>query len=456
MSKIWEFYENMNEIVYVCDVETYELVYMNRKTRELYNVRSVEELKGKKCYELFQMSLAPCGFCNNERLAVGHFEEWEYFNPVLGKPFILKDTLIEEDGRYYRMELAIEQTSQDMQKKSIREYINNESIINEGLRISLSTVMPDESFARLLEYIGKALRCDRIYIFEEKQESYFCNTYEWCAEGVTPEIDNLQHIPREDASVWLEQFQSKKNVIIPNIEDIKTSDPVMYEYLLPQNIHSLVVSPLKFNHKVIGFYGVDNPPEELLNSISTLFLILGSFIVSLIRRRDLFKQLENMSFYDQLTGIGNRHAMEAFVLNMQPENSIGIVYCDVMGLKKINDIEGHQAGDALLIRACGALQRTFPQYSLFRIGGDEFVVLCAGIEEKELEEREVLLKQDMKEHSAMMAVGCVWREKSVEDIDHLLLEADEAMYRDKRQYYAENSKIKPRITNYCFQSDEKE
>jgi diguanylate cyclase (GGDEF)-like protein len=456
MSKIWEFYENMNEIVYVCDVKTHDVVYMNRKTRELYGIQSIEDMKGKKCYELFQKGSVPCGFCNNERLAVGHFEEWEDFNPVMGKQYILKDTLIEEDGRCYRMELAIELSAQDLQKKSIREYINNETIINEGLRISLSAVTPDESFGSLLEYIGKALHCDRIYIFEEKQGSYFSNTYEWCAEGVTPQIDNLQKIPREDAGIWLEQFQLRKNVIIPNVEDIKTSDPVMYTYLLPQDIHSLVVSPLKFNHNIIGFYGVDNPPEELLNSISTLFLILGNFIVSLIRRRDLFKQLEKMSFYDQLTCVGNRHAMEAFVTKMQPENSIGVVYCDVMGLKKVNDVEGHQAGDALLIRACEALKRTFPKHSLFRIGGDEFIVLCAGITKEELEEKTELLKHDMKEHSAMMAVGCVWREKSVEDIDHLLLEADEAMYRDKRQYYAENSKIKPRITNYCFQSDEKE
>jgi diguanylate cyclase (GGDEF)-like protein len=163
-----------------------------------------------------------------------------------------------------------------------------------------------------------------------------------------------------------------------------------------------------------------------------------------------------MSFYDQLTGIGNRHAMEAFVLSLQPENSIGIVYCDVMGLKKVNDMEGHHAGDELLIRACQALKRTFPHHALFRVGGDEFVVLCAGIAKEELEEKEDLLKQDMKEHSAMMAVGHVWREKSTENIDCLLSEADEKMYQDKRQYYAENGRIKPRMTEYCFQSKEKE
>jgi diguanylate cyclase (GGDEF)-like protein len=434
MKKMWEFFENMNEVVYVSDVDSYEVIYMNRAAREIYGIQSIEELKGKKCYELLQGSFSPCAICTNKKLRSGSFEEWDYFNPVLDKNFMLKDTLIEEDGRRCRVEIAIEVSTQAQQRETIKDYVHHETMINEGLRLSLSAIDPDESIAILLEYFGRALQCDRVYIFEENQETYD-NTYEWCAKGVVPQKDNLQNLSYDVVKLWLERFEDEKNVIIKELEDIRESDPAMYDCLKPQDIHSLVTSPLVYNNKIIGFYGVDNPPRELLDNISMLFMITGHFIVSMLKRRDLYRRLENLSFYDQLTGFGNRHLMNDYFEDIQKDKSIGVVYCDVMGLKRENDTHGHQAGDSLLLRACGCLTRVFPEYTRFRVGGDEFLVLCAGITEETLRERQELLKKEMKEDSALMAVGCVWRPDSEGDADQLLMEADERMYEDKREYY---------------------
>ncbi len=49
---IWQFFENMNEYVYATDIETHEIVYMNRKTLQVYGLQSLEDAKGKKCYEI--------------------------------------------------------------------------------------------------------------------------------------------------------------------------------------------------------------------------------------------------------------------------------------------------------------------------------------------------------------------------------------------------------------------
>ena len=49
MERIWNFFENMNEYVYVADADTHELVYMNKKMRDTYGIHSKEELAGKKC-----------------------------------------------------------------------------------------------------------------------------------------------------------------------------------------------------------------------------------------------------------------------------------------------------------------------------------------------------------------------------------------------------------------------
>jgi diguanylate cyclase (GGDEF)-like protein len=323
--------------------------------------------------------------------------------------------------------------------KIIDTHINAETIINGGLRMSLSTTDVERSIQILLEYVGMALHCDRIYIFERSEGDTFSNTYEWCAKGVTPQIDNLQKIPGEACGLWGSYFAKNQNVLIEDLEITRQYDPIMYDILKPQDIHSLVVSPLQFNNQLLGFYGVDNPPGHLLESISTLFMILGHFTVSLLRRRDMHRQLVHLGLYDELTGLGNRHLLDQFLSSLHPEDSVGVVNCDVTGLKRVNDTQGHRAGDALLMRAADCLKAAFPDDAQFRIGGDEFLVLCTGITKRALEERIRHLRRLMGERSALMAVGSVWSQKTGDTLNALLAEADDQMYADKRKHHMERT-----------------
>lgn len=435
MDKIWKFYENLNEIVYVSDMDTYELEYMNRKALRDLGYSSIEEIKGKKCYKILQNRSKPCEFCTNHLLKEGDFYEWQYYNYVLGGKYALKDTMVEQNGKRYRMEFAIDLRLQEEQRHTIDDYVKNEKMINEGLRVALSEPTPEESLNTLLSYLGRQLKSERTYIFENKAGDMVDNTYEWCAEGIIPQMDKLQNVPFEVVSFWYERFEKNKNVIIPDLEAIKEEDPLLYAYLKPQDIRTLVVSPVVSDNRIVGFFGVDNPPSELLHHISTLFSILGHFISSLIKRRNLVKRLENLSFYDQLTGLKNRHAMYDYMDVFGGEESIGILYIDVMGLKHVNDTLGHKEGDNLLLRACDCLKRCLGEYELFRVGGDEFVVICKGITEQKLNEYIEMLRVDMEHNHAMMAIGCEWKSCYDDNIDVLLVSADSKMYEDKRKYY---------------------
>jgi diguanylate cyclase (GGDEF)-like protein len=435
--EIWEFYENLNEVVYVVDVETYEVIYMNRKTRGYFDFESAEDYKGCKCYDLFHNVPKPCSFCNSRNLKKGEFAEWEFINPVYQSAYLLKDPLLEENGRQYRMEIAIDPNGSVTRDKGSQNNVYNESMVNEALRVSMAAVEPIRSINILLEYIGRMFKSERCYIFEEREGGRFANTFEWCTKGVEPEIDNLQNCSADIMEMWIGHFRQNKNIIIENLEDIKEKDPLMYDYLLPQKITSLVVSPLLYNNHIIGFYGVDNPPSESLKNISTLLFIMGHFIVTLLRRRDMYVRMENLSFYDQLTGFRNRHAMDEYMEELAPNKSIGVIYCDVTGLKRINDTKGHKEGDKLLVRACECIKEIFPREDgLFRVGGDEFLVICSGVEEDWFREKLVQLKRNMGKHEVMLALGDVWRPDARENLDKLFAEADERMYEDKRMHYA--------------------
>ena len=424
--ELWKFYENMQECVYVVDLDSHELVYANRYARTIYGIDSVEESRGKKCYELLKGSSAPCRTCNVKKLSPGSFLEEVRYNPVLRKKQALKETIIEENGRRYRFELGVDLSAWEQQNKA---YEDNEKMINEGLRIAMMEAVPEDSIDVLLEYLGQAFQSDRVYVFEETEEGTFRNTFEWCAENVTPQKENLQNVSADVVSLWYRKFLRDENVVIKNVESVRETDRPVYEYLQPQ-------SPLKREGKIIGYNGVDNPPQQFLEHITTLLRILGHFIVTLLNRRKHVHRLEELCFQDQLTGIGNRHAMNEYIGMMQPGKSIGILYCDVMGLKRVNDEKGHREGDKLLIRVGECLQEVFGAHALFRVGGDEFLVVCEGIEEKELRDKVAMLERQMRERDALMAVGCVWRAENDEDFDHLLREADEKMYEDKRIRFA--------------------
>lgn len=435
MEKIWEFFENLDEFVYVADMDTYELVYMNRKTRESYGFTSNEELVGRKCYEVLQNCSAPCKICTNHELQPEIFKEWGYYSPVIDRYVLLKDTMLCEDGRRFRVEIGIDITAQ-MQKESIvSNYQNLEAVTNEALRVALQAETPDESLMVLLEYLGKALDGERMYIFEKNAKGGDDNTYEWAANGVSPEKDSLQNLPPEVCESWYREFESKRGVVIQNLEDIEKREPKLYQVLKRQNIHSLTVVPLCDEKKVIGFYGADNVSETSLEYAADMLEIMGHFIVSSLRRRNLVRELQRLSYSDQLTGIGNRHAMKEYVRHLQFGESIGVVFCDVTGLKKVNDNEGHKAGDKLLCRAADSLQRVFEGNGVFRIGGDEMVAFCPRITEESLKQKVEELRQEMTEHAFLMAVGVVWRKEGVQNTDKLLDEAEKKMYEEKNAYY---------------------
>jgi len=171
-----------------------------------------------------------------------------------------------------------------------------EAILNEGLHMALLEEVPDRALEVLLEYLGNALDGGRTYIFERNALGNDDNTYEWVAPGVTPEKDSLQNVPAEVCAVWYERFRAGRHIVIKQLEEIRETDPLLYAYLEPQGIHSLVVMPLYEAGQVIGFYGVDNPPARSLDYASNMLQTAAYFIVSALRRRNLIRELENRSY----------------------------------------------------------------------------------------------------------------------------------------------------------------
>ncbi len=111
---------------------------------------------------------------------------------------------------------------------------------------------------------------------------------------------------------------------------------------------------------------------------------------------------------DPMTGLGDRRAAMRSFAQRNTESSLGIVFCDVCGLKKINDTLGHEERDRLLLRASECLKSYFGEYELFRYEEDEFLVLAAGIDENHLIEKCEWLRRSAVDAKAPLAVGYLW------------------------------------------------
>ena len=186
--------------------------------------------------------------------------------------------------------------SRDREQHSSMQSVQNlEAVINEGLRVALLEETPDQSLEVLLKYLGKALNGERTYIFERNESGGDDNTYEWVACGVEPEKENLQNVPPEVCASWYRNFNVGRHIVIEDLEDIQESDPLQYENLKRQDIHSLVVVPLYDGEKLIGFYGVDNPPVKSLEYASNILQTAAYFIVSSLKRRNLVRELQKRS-----------------------------------------------------------------------------------------------------------------------------------------------------------------
>ncbi len=433
MKSVWELFESLDEAVYVSDPESNELVYMNACLRNLLGYRTHKEYRGKKCYEVLQGYSEPCSFCTNRTLTPSSFVSWVHKNPIVNKRFLIKDTLIEEHGKRYRMEIAIDMDSE--LHATTHYYPKTEAILNQCLKQLFSTSNPETAVDMMLSYLGKTFHCSRSYVFEIDPSNLLSNTYEWCLEGVLPQKDLLQREPLELIDWWMDAFREHQVVVIEDLEEIRTLHPKTYAFLKPQEISSMAAGPICAEGRLLGFIGVDNPDPETIPILSSLLHIIGYFLVSLLHQRDLLLHLNHLSFHDSLTGVFNQNALLDHCARQTPLASAGAICCDISGLKQVNASMGRLAGDELILQCCQLISRTLDTDRIYRIGGGAFLALFPNCSQSDFQLNLDSLRSQITQGSHYMALGHAWSDTAPLDLNALIDSANQIMYQNKREYY---------------------
>ncbi len=324
-----------------------------------------------------------------------------------------------------------------------KESRNHELFINDMIRYASSEADPGKVIDHLVQYIGESLDSDRAYIFEENDKGSFDNTYEWCREGVSRQKENLQNVPYEGLiDVWYSQYERSNNIVISDLEEYKNVSRAVYDILKPQDVNTLVTGPIKINGKTIGFYGVDNPPKELLNDISTLIKMMEFIVSFMIRLRNNAENMEYNALHDQLTNCKNRKALEwLYSEELDRSRSLAVAMCDLNGLKEVNDNQGHDAGDRFILRTADIMRSVFGDDKIYRMGGDEFIAVLTGVTEEEFRSKVGSLEIQLGDTAS---IGTAYTERVDTDFDAFLKIADEEMYKRKSEYYSASGRNRRR------------
>lgn len=187
-----------------------------------------------------------------------------------------------------------------------------------------------------------------------------------------------------------------------------------------------------------------------------VYLVLASccmfYLLSRVMKEKYEKEkLLYISNTDELTRCFNRHAYEERINNLDLREEWIYVSMDLNNLKHTNDSLGHAAGDELICAAADCMRESFGNYgNVYRIGGDEFVVIITG-NTKEFQsiiesfDRSVAQWHGKLVDSMTISWGYVFSsEKEWDNIYDIAKEADERMYKNKERYYQESKIVRRR------------
>lgn len=227
-----------------------------------------EELKGKIVYRLAAEE-------NRKEVIAAHKKCIDEKNSDISMEFIVQT----KTGRKFWVEqqthyeydnnsnlLKATSILRDIDERKRAEAILNKRLELEKIIASISTrfikakpAEVDFEIKMALGEVGYTTNSDRSYLFLfSKDGSTFSNTHEWCVEGISPQIDQLQDIHSEDFPWWVSQLMDFKTIYIPDIEQMPAEAQAEKEVFQAQEIKSLIVVPLVASGKTIGFIGFDS------------------------------------------------------------------------------------------------------------------------------------------------------------------------------------------------------
>ena len=158
--------DELNEIIYIVELETYNLLYLNTYGLNLFGYKNFDEVKNYKCFEVFYRQNSPCSFCNVNHINEYEYYQWECKNPIVNRYFSVKEKLINWNGKLTHLVTALDITKKENERVILEQTLENEKIVLECIKMMHSSSDVNIAISNTLKTMGTYLNGERAYIFE--------------------------------------------------------------------------------------------------------------------------------------------------------------------------------------------------------------------------------------------------------------------------------------------------
>jgi two-component system, cell cycle sensor histidine kinase and response regulator CckA len=167
------------------------------------------------------------------------------------------------------------------------------TLANQFINVPASQI--DKMVNVALETIGKFVEADRSYIFQYyDNQRLMDNTHEWCADGIEPQIEILQHLPTNLFSWLTGMINMDDAIIVPKVSELPEEAAAEKEILEQQDIRSLIIIPLASGNLPFGYIGFDAvtterqwPPETV-----SVLKLAGGIIANALQRKHVERLIQ--------------------------------------------------------------------------------------------------------------------------------------------------------------------
>ena len=268
----------------------------------------------------------------------------------------------------------------------------------------------------LMEIMNDVLSTVRDYYdaeyayYIEKEQDDIETIYEWCAENVEWQRDRLKLMSFEQQPKWMKE---------------EITDTTEESYSVFRQISDDTTA-------ILAVVGVHRGGCTL-----DLMRALLPYIPQAIALQKMQKQQEYLSYHDDLTGLLNRNSLVDYLANVDAGSlkSLGALSVDINGLKNFNKEFGRDYGDEVVIRVGEVLQEYFHSADVYRLTGDEYLVLADNISYEEFTKQIYAAHTKLDNISlGLVAMGYAWEKVDI-DTDKLVSNAEVMMRDEKKKYY---------------------
>ncbi len=208
--------------------------------------------------------------------------------------------IINSQGRQFFLTVMIDITKRKSIERQLSQHARIETLMA-TTSMQFINLKPDETESRIqgvLREVGELIAVDRVYVFAYSPDLAACsNIYEWCAQGIEPQIANLQNVPSSLLPWWTKQMTALRNIRIPAVTDLPPEAGAEREFLESQGIQSLLVVPLSWGGQLEGFIGFDSVQQKknwTEDDVAPLELLAG-IVHNTIKHREAELQLRELN-----------------------------------------------------------------------------------------------------------------------------------------------------------------